>query len=102
MEVIAEAVAPYAILRVEDVRHPHIWRFPDAEDVGVDGVREAWRHDPDDLKRHGLAGETRADNIRCSAEPSLPEAVADHRDLSAALNLVVDGEGAPQQRCGSE
>jgi hypothetical protein len=59
---------------------------------------EARRHHADDVERLGTDHDLPADDLRVGSEAPLPEAVAEHDDVPAAVRVFALDEGASEQR----
>ena len=86
-----------AVLGPEHVGNPDLcWPH------GANRVCEGRRHDTENLEVCALTREVTADDVCGAAEPPLPEAMTDHRDARAAVDLVLAGERAADERTHAE
>ena len=82
-EVVVPVAAAHLVLVAEPDRHVDFRRL-----VAADRIREAARHDADDLPALLAEVDRPADDVRRAAEAALPEAVAQDGDVMLAEDLV--------------
>ena len=92
-EPVPPGIRQRRLLRRGGERHPQA-----RADSRLD-AREAFARDADDLVCGAFQGEHAADNVRIPAEPTAPEAVAEHGDGAATSQIVVGRNNhAPESR----